>query len=181
MSTARCESAGSSCCAKRSSWLSFTANSSASERVEQRAAKLREHAEPLAPAGPLGLIARGFKQLAVAAKQSQHIVAQRRQIFRRRAAKALENRLEEAAEQKKFLSQAVAQPQACAVGKHQRGDGERNHDAQQHFAHAIERQLPARADLGTSMMMVMVTPASRELLRRLSRPQTMIARSTARM
>jgi hypothetical protein len=100
---------------------------------------------------------------------------------RRARRESPQNRLEEGAQHKKLLRQPVAQPQPGAVGKHQRGDGQRHHDAQHHFAHAVQRQVQCGPGFCTSMTMVMVTPASRELLRRPSNPQTITAVSTARM
>jgi len=44
--------------------------------VIERSAKLREHAQTLAPARAARLVTRGFEQLTIAAEQSQHILAQ---------------------------------------------------------------------------------------------------------
>ena len=51
----------------------------------------------------------------------QRIFARCRQVLRGRAAKSLQNRLEESAQHQKLLRQPIAQPQPRAVGKHKRG------------------------------------------------------------
>src|ERR1035437_9205681 len=51
------------------------------QRIEERTAKLRQHAQAFSPARPPGrLIARGFQQLVVAAQHGESIFAQRRQV-----------------------------------------------------------------------------------------------------
>ena len=84
MSTASCPSAGSSCCAYPSSWLSLTANFKRHQRVKERAAELREHAQALAPSrAARGLVARGLQAAdLLPAQHGLHIVAQRWQILR---------------------------------------------------------------------------------------------------
>ena len=53
--------------------------------------------------------------------------------------------LEERAQHQKLLRQPIAQPQPRAVGKDQRGDGQRHHDAQKDLHHAVQRKRPMRA------------------------------------
>ena len=113
-----------------------------------------------------------------AAQHGEGIFAQFCEVLGRVPAKALQDAFEECAEHEKLLGKSIAQPQPRTIGKHQVVTATATTIPKKTSPTRSRASNQCEPVLCTSITMVMVTPARRELLRRPSSPHRTTAQST---